>query len=445
MDDFNNFVKIMYNEVYNIPNINLLLNKNKEDKKEDKKEDIKKKQEPKRSEEPKEEEVENNTKSIISKILDTVDYTIKGIEDLYSHDRYRYKEKYTKDEFKKINYHRKGSCGPNNQNSIIESMRDNKILCEVYDYVDKDLLKKILKSLGAERLENEFIKRGITGIKKLIEIKDKDLTLIGLNKVNIDRFRKLINNHIEENKIKIFESRKKACNCEYERFLKNMVFRDKFNEIESGHIKPFREAREMCERCFKFEQEILMNGYIDDKLDDKKTINYVDNYVYNKIENKLDNKDLEKDELKVDNIINNVWFNDTHPKGFKKTISYEDFKDRIYLKEIKERQYDIKTRLEESRKRLQERRKSKIDLIKELQNINKEKKKLLSSVYVLSNIVDKYKYNSELYEELLKNGKVIGINNTEEVRNIEEYVDKKIPRIMQEFSFKNNLNLIKEL
>ena len=99
---------------------------------------------------------------------------------------------------------------------------------------------------------------------------------------------------------------------------------------------------------------------------------------------------------------------------------------------------------QKNQKKITRRRKSKIELLKELQRINNEKKKLLSSVYVLSNIVDKYRNNKELYEELLKNGKVIRINNTED-KNIEEYVDKKIPRIMQEFRLKNNLNLIKEL
>ena len=108
-------------------------------------------------------------------------------------------------------------------------------------------------------------------LRKLIEIKIK--ISLGLNK-DIFRFRKL-KIIIFTNQVKIFESRKKACNCEYERFLKNMVYRDRFNEVESGHIKPFKEARDMCERCFKYEQEILMNGYIDDKLDDKKTIEYM--------------------------------------------------------------------------------------------------------------------------------------------------------------------------
>ena len=137
-------------------------------------------------------------------------------------------------------------------------MRDNDILCETQDYIDKHLLTSILSKLGMEKLEPLFRLHKISTVKDMKNVNDEKLKSMGLNYVNIERFKKLIEKFIENNKLKAFRARKKACNCEYERFLKNMIFRDRYDDIQEDHVKPFKEARDMCEKCFRFEQELLM-------------------------------------------------------------------------------------------------------------------------------------------------------------------------------------------
>ena len=66
-----------------------------------------------------------------------------------------------------------------------------------------------------------------------------------------------------------------------------MVYRDRFSEVEKGHVKPFKEARDMCERCFRYEQEILSKGYIDDKMSVKQTIEYINDHVFDKVEKSI--------------------------------------------------------------------------------------------------------------------------------------------------------------
>ena len=57
-------------------------------------------------------------------------------------------------------------------------MRDNNILCEYHDYIDKDLIIKILSPLGLDELKNKFIKNGIDRIKEINRDKDKDFIRI---------------------------------------------------------------------------------------------------------------------------------------------------------------------------------------------------------------------------------------------------------------------------
>ena len=468
--EINNFVKVMYNEVYSIPtslekpkkevkekrevkDTNLKRKKpnvedkkpNVEDKKpnvEDKKPNIEEKKPNVEEKKPKS-EVRDETDITLMNILNTVDYTIEGIEKLYSHERYKYKEDYRKRDFEKINYHRSESCGADNNKSIYSSMRDNNILCEYHDYIDKDLIIKILSPLGLDELKNKFIKNGIDSIKSVIEVTDGQLKSLGLNDVDIVRFRNEVKNIIFTNRVKVFESRKKACNCEYERFLKNMVYRDRFSEVEQGHIKPFKEARDMCERCFKFEQELLKNGYIEEKMSERKTIEYINQQMYEKVENayvKNKYKLLKKDD-KLNSAIDDVWFNKSHPKGFKRSISYEDFRDRIQIRDIKERQLEIRDRLKESVNRLIDRKKRKTKIMDELYNINRQKKKLIGIVENLREIVDKYRRNKELYIELRRNGKVTGIDVDKDLKDIENYIDITIPKIMKRYSLLNNLKI----
>ena len=458
--DINNFVKVMYNEVYSIPTSLEKPKKELKEKKgvkivEVKKDKVQDNKKPevndkslniaeKKPEIDKNQRIPNNTDVTLMKILNTVDYTIEGIDELYSHERYKYKENYRKKDFERINYHRDESCGPDNKESIYSSMRDNKIFCEYEDYIGKNIIAEILDLLGLKELESSFVINNVNNMKNIIEVTDKKLRLLGLNEIDIDRYRKIVKDIIFKNKIKVFQSRKKACNCEYERFLKNMVYRDRFSEVEQGHVKPFKEARDMCERCFRYEQEILSKGYIDDKMSVKQTIEYINDHVFDKVEKSITTNKykLENKEEKLDSAIDDIWFNRKHPKGFKRTISYEDFRDRIHMRKIKERQFKIREKLRESIDRLINKKKRKVKIMDELYNINKQKRKILDVVTSLKSIVDKYRKNRDLYIELKKNGKVTGIDVEKDLKEIEKYINITIPNIMERYSLLNNLKKI---
>jgi len=376
----------------------------------------------------------------LKQILNTVDYTIEGINKLYGHERYSYRETYKPDKFKAIDYHRKESCGPNKGTTIRDSMRNNDILCETQDYIDKHLLPSILSKLGMEKLEPLFRLHKVTTVKDMINVDNKKLSSLGLNSVNINRFKKLVEKFVEDNKSRVFQARKRACNCEYERFLKNMVFRDRYDDVKEDHIKPFKEARDMCEKCFRFEQELLMKGYVDYDMNIEDSMKYLETKVYDRVEDIIDNKlsakkyDQVDEQDKLDTAIDEVWFEKSHPKGFKKTIAYEDFKDRVYLRDVKERQLEIREKLQKSMKRLEEKKKTKLSIMKELDKINEQRRRLLGAIDTLKDIVDKYRNNKELYLELRKNGKITGINSNIDLKEIENYVDVVFPKMIQRYS-----------
>ena len=307
--DTNNFVKVMYSEVYNVPTGVKELSS--PDSQEDSKQESKKQkskepkpqpQEPKpKPQEPKPQPTKQESKKqrsdmlgqdeiTLKDILNTVDYTIEGINKLYGHERYSYRETYKPNKFNTIDYHRKESCGPNKGTTIRDSMRNNNILCETQDYIDKHLLIDILRKLGMEKMESLFRLHNVVTIKDMINVDNKKLSSLGLNQVNIERFRKLVEKSIENNKLKVLNARKRACNCEYERFLKNMIFRDRYNDIQEDHVKPFKEARDMCEKCFKFEQELLLNGYVENNMKIEDSLEYLETEVYDKVEDIVDNK-----------------------------------------------------------------------------------------------------------------------------------------------------------